>query len=377
MQRRVVATALALALVASLVLVSRALRSDRRMLLAWTSGHLPAGLAASARKLQGVESVAEVRNGTAWLSAWADDGGGSSAPPKGLRVPVEVAAVDPEQYAALLPRSGRDRFVELSHGEALLGRTGARLRGISGNGSLAFGDVRLSVRGVVDDALVASHEVVVSQRTGAALGITTPRYLLMALGTGTPHEDVEKELRDLLPSGTRLKVRPYGEAGVLRPGDPVLPNGRVKVLFGEFAGARGSDGEIRIDPEWILANTVTTSIPVVGRVRCHKRIVAQMRAAFEEIERRELAGRIRDGDFGGCFSPRRINDEPDSPLSHHAWGIGFDVNVSQNPYGQKPSLDRRVVEILERWGFIWGGRWLVPDGMHFEYLNKPVEDAAD
>jgi hypothetical protein len=31
--------------------------------------------------------------------------------------------------------------------------------------------------------------------------------------------------------------------------------------------------------------------------------------------------------------------------------------------------DRRVVSIFERWSFTWGGRWLVPDGMHFELLT--------
>ncbi|MGH2687360.1 MAG: M15 family metallopeptidase [Actinomycetota bacterium] len=27
--------------------------------------------------------------------------------------------------------------------------------------------------------------------------------------------------------------------------------------------------------------------------------------------------------------------------------------------------------MFERWGFEWGGRWLVPDPMHFE-LTPPV-----
>jgi len=27
---------------------------------------------------------------------------------------------------------------------------------------------------------------------------------------------------------------------------------------------------------------------------------------------------------------------------------------------------------MERWGFTWGGRWLVPDPAHFEYLRPPA-----
>ena len=35
-------------------------------------------------------------------------------------------------------------------------------------------------------------------------------------------------------------------------------------------------------------------------------------------------------------------------------------------------MDRRVVEVFDRWGFQWGGRFLVPDGMHFEFLDFPA-----
>jgi D-alanyl-D-alanine carboxypeptidase len=39
------------------------------------------------------------------------------------------------------------------------------------------------------------------------------------------------------------------------------------------------------------------------------------------------------------------------------------------PQGLSSRQDRRLVSIFERWGFTWGGRWLVPDGMHFELLS--------
>ncbi|MDQ4142188.1 MAG: M15 family metallopeptidase [Actinomycetota bacterium] len=373
MKRLSFKTLLALVLVGSLVWISvRALTDQESVLLAWTPGSLPSGLAASAATLPGVEAVAEVRNGVAWLSAWSAEGAESvSTPPSGFFIPMEVAAIDPQQYAAILPAGEREPFLQLSRGEALMGRSGADLRGISNAGSLRFRDGTVSVQGVVEDDLVASHEVVVPRDTGEALGIVTPRYLLISLDSSTSREEVEEGLRRLLPARRKLQVRAYGEARVLRPGDPVLPHVQVKRIFGEFAARPGRGSAIRIDPGWIVENTTNATIPLVGRVRCHVKIIPQMRAAFEEISQEGLASKIRRSDFGGCFSPRRISSDPYSPISHHAWGIGFDVNVSQNPYGRTPRLDQGVVQIMEKHGFVWGGRWLVPDGMHFEYLREP------
>ncbi|HSJ50053.1 MAG TPA: M15 family metallopeptidase [Actinomycetota bacterium] len=30
-----------------------------------------------------------------------------------------------------------------------------------------------------------------------------------------------------------------------------------------------------------------------------------------------------------------------------------------------------MVRVFERWGFIWGGDFVLPDGMHFEYRRAP------
>jgi hypothetical protein len=29
--------------------------------------------------------------------------------------------------------------------------------------------------------------------------------------------------------------------------------------------------------------------------------------------------------------------------------------------------------VFERWGFVWGGTFIVPDGMHFEYRREPAD----
>lgn len=341
-------------------------------LVAWTPGGLPEGLAGSARAVPGVAAVAEVRSGVAWLSSWTNRSGAMTSAPAGLAIPVEVAAVDPAGYSAFIPPTDRAGFLEISSQGALLGSRGAGARGIDREGSLRFGDIELVVNGIVEDELVGAHEVVVSNATGASLGITTPRYLLIALTPDGSRSRVQEALAAAIPAGTRLRVRGAGETPYLRHGDAVLPLSQVKELFGEFAGRPEPDGTVSIDPGWLEDNIASTSVPLLGVVRCHKAVLPQLTAAMDEVSRRGLGGLIDPGDFGGCFSPRFLNRDAESGLSHHAWGIALDLNVSENPFGANPALDPRVVEILERWGFTWGGRWLLPDGMHFEFLRWPL-----
>lgn len=65
-------------------------------------------------------------------------------------------------------------------------------------------------------------------------------------------------------------------------------------------------------------------------------------------------------------------------LSMHSFGIAIDLNANLSRYwlwdeqrGTKSQRQSRVVpeivEIFEREGFIWGGRWRHYDTMHFEY----------
>jgi D-alanyl-D-alanine carboxypeptidase-like protein len=342
------------------------------ILLAWTTGGVEPGFAANAARLPGVTAVAEVRNGMGWLSSWAAEGKAAISAPAGYRVPVEIAAIDPAQYSKFIPAQQRSAFEQLAQGGALLGRTGAQLRGIEGNGTLQLGDVTVPVIGVVDDYLVASHEVVVSQQTAAGLGIDEPKYILIALGPEASASGVEEGLRRGLPPGKRLGTRtPDGDAPIFRPGGTNLPQVEVKKMFGEFSARQGRGAAIAIDPAWIQANTANVSLPLLGETRCHKAFIPVIRGALNDVVQEGLSSLVRKMDFGGCFAPRMLNSDPHSGLSRHAWGVAIDFNVSGNRLGTKPTMDPRLIEIMERWGLAWGGRWMVPDGMHFEYLKKP------
>jgi D-alanyl-D-alanine carboxypeptidase-like protein len=341
-------------------------------LLAWSPGGVPPGYAAAVGSLDEVRSAVTVRSGVAWLSAWRDREGTLRTPPNSLSIPMEIAAAEMRDYLAFVPPAERTEFAALSGGGAIMGRTGAAIRGIGPGGSVQFGKTTLAVRAVVDDELIGAHEILVSLRAGEKLGIIVPRYLLVAPRQGARPRAVEAALRRVLPAGTRLRVRAPGETPVFRHGDAVLPPVRLKELFGEFAGAPRSDGTIRADPEWVRTNIRRVRLPILGMTSCHRLLIPQLRAALQELARRGLGDLLDPGDFGGCFFPRFANLNTRSGISHHSWGVAVDLNVSQNPLGGEPRLDRRVVDVFERWGFTWGGRWLLPDPMHLEFLRFPL-----
>ncbi len=79
---------------------------------------------------------------------------------------------------------------------------------------------------------------------------------------------------------------------------------------------------------------------------------------------------------GGTFLWRPIINS--TRLSMHSFGIAIDINVkysdywvwSKQPDGSHTYRNRiplEIVRIFERHGYIWGGRWLHHDTMHFEF----------
>lgn len=132
------------------------------------------------------------------------------------------------------------------------------------------------------------------------------------------------------------------------------------------------NGFIDPDPAWVAANIVQGTVPILGEVTCHRIAFPQLAAALAEIEREGLAKEIDVSEYGGCYVPRFIGRDPRRGLSMHAFGLAIDLNVSENHLGTHGRINPEVVEIFERWGFLWGGRWSPPDPMHFE-LARLIE----
>jgi hypothetical protein len=68
--------------------------------------------------------------------------------------------------------------------------------------------------------------------------------------------------------------------------------------------------------------------------------------------------------FGGTFNPRLKRGY--NSLSTHTWGIAIDIAPERGALGEEPDIPDFIVDAFERRGFVWGGRWARPDGMHFQ-----------
>ncbi len=83
--------------------------------------------------------------------------------------------------------------------------------------------------------------------------------------------------------------------------------------------------------------------------------------------------------IGGTFNWRKVNGT--SRQSTHSFGMTIDINTQFSNYWQwechctnedadivyKNRIPELIIDIFEKHGFIWGGKWYHFDTMHFEY----------
>jgi D-alanyl-D-alanine carboxypeptidase-like protein len=319
----------------------------------------PARDARRLRRHAQVVDATVVGRGVVLLRRSRDGGGTVQKVRAGYAIPLDTIAVDPRRYARTVPAEA-DAFARLRRGSAVISRTEARLRrvGVGAVFDLADGR-RVRVIAVVDDAVLRDAEV--------ALPAGDPRMppLRSTVVVGLRAPVTLRRLRRWSQRGAAAKLLPDG------PGDigPVRP-ATLKGPFGEPAVGLpyGSDW-IRLSPAFVRRSIVSRRVPILGTVSCHRAMVPHLRAAMTELVRRGLSHTVDPGDYAGCYAPRRI--QPRGQLSLHAWGLAVDLNASRNPFRGTSHQDPRLVRVMEKHGFTWGGRWPTrPDPMHFEYRGS-------
>lgn len=101
----------------------------------------------------------------------------------------------------------------------------------------------------------------------------------------------------------------------------------------------------------------------------------RLKAISDELESRpDLLKYVRNP--GGTFNWRTIRGS--SRRSAHSFGIAIDLNIRYadfwlwdkdlgRPHKYRNRYPMEIIEIFEKHGFIWGGKWYYYDTMHFEY----------
>lgn len=100
-------------------------------------------------------------------------------------------------------------------------------------------------------------------------------------------------------------------------------------------------------------------------------VAEKLRAISSELD--ALPPEIRRFAYpsAGTFNCRTVADTGNR--SAHAWGVAIDINTDKSDYwlwskgAYRNRIPWEIVEIFERHGFIWGGKWNHFDTMHFEY----------
>lgn len=283
---------------------------------------------------------------------------------------VTYAAVDPDSFRRLTPPGTAqtlDVWNRVASGEmAINPKLGRELQDKDGYVRVGAGKdaTRIHIGALADltDPDVAPMtriDAVVDEAWVKHLDMRRDNAMIVSMGQRSP-QSILKKLRSVV--GEDISVQILGPNLDPTVAQIAIPTGgSVARAIGAFSYTlRGRT----VIPEagWVNEYIRTETLPVVGQVRCHKVMLAQLRMVMLEIQRLGLSKAIYD--YGGCYVPRYIAGK--STLSNHSFGTAIDLNVQDNLRGVPGKMDRRVVAIFKRFGFAWGGDWRWTDPMHFE-----------
>lgn len=179
--------------------------------------------------------------------------------------------------------------------------------------------------------------------------------------------DVEDSLQLPYPAGP-CETRP----------DVNFDPGRIRsepMMKAMYGGSRKAVAGTLVPVRWFGETLRVTSINGVDKA------LAAVRD--ELVPRADLRKYLTPS--AGVFSWRKVARQ--SNLSVHSFGAAIDLNTKYADYwdwsGGKPGrvpvhknkFPMEIVEIFEKHGFIWGGRWYHYDTMHFEYRPELLEIA--
>jgi hypothetical protein len=237
--------------------------------------------------------------------------------------------------------------------------------------------VTFTIALVGDDDVVGGTEILINTEGADRLGLSRLSRVLIWDFPSRQAIDAALATEGLISTKVRIR-RSWDQF------DPDLTLGmaETKAALGEFAYRVGATGSVSIDVGWTGTNLppgrnlLSAAIPI--RARCHLVVEPAITAALAEVAAAGLGGTLNVGDAntaGGCYNPRFNRLTTNSSigfLSRHTWAMAIDTNTRGSCQGcAPPDMDCRTVQIFRKHGFAWGGNFLTPDGMHFEWVGQP------
>jgi len=328
-------------------------------LLVYSQDPLPSGVVGAIKAVKGVQAAEQFSMASFYVEEQE----------------VRYAAVDPNTFRRFTPAATAqsnevwDRVADGEIGLVPAVRDAVAVQGDNvkmGNGQ----DAQVLHIGAVawlnEQFNVPFVQAVVNERWAPKLHMPEGNALLISTLKLDPAK-IQPQVQAL--AGDKATVQVLGPGRNLDPHSAltaVLTGGSVAQAVGSFTYTVNADGSVNPDPRWIREYIRTEQVPILGAVRCNKAMLPQLRAALQEVVKLGLASKIHPSEYGGCYVPRYIGHDPSQGLSFHTWGAAIDLNVPGNQRGTAGTIDRRIVQIFDRWGFEWGGRWRYTDPMHFQ-----------
>jgi hypothetical protein len=280
---------------------------------------------------------------------------------------VPTVAVDPSTYRAFAAEGTAEAtavWQSVARGEAVTSHALAKTLSLQLGGELtvtgATGAATPLRLGALATTGVPSADLIVDDSVGAALGLAPGTGVLLSARADQDPKALADEVRAIAGDAAVVDLLRAPAA------NPVafLTGSKAAQAFGKFSYRYFPDGTIQPDAAWVQENIVTTTVPIMGRVTCHRLMIPQLRGALQEVVDAGLAHTLKT--YDGCYVPRFIERNPENSISLHTWGIAIDMDAATNYRGIRGTMDQRVADIFKRWGFRWGGDWTYTDPMHFE-----------
>jgi peptidoglycan LD-endopeptidase CwlK len=203
--------------------------------------------------------------------------------------------------------------------------------------------------------------------------------LLWRDGTGLTFDDghtktYEQLLSDADPEDELHQAYPIGPESYVAPAVNFDPGRyRCAALFKKMYGASAQEVESHLTTIPWLPRSAHTFVRIT-KINGVDRKLAAVSAELDQLPPEEKKYLLKTG---GTFNWRPIAGS--DQLSAHSFGIAIDIDPafsdywrwngggSERPIPYRNRIPHRIVEIFERHGFIWGGKWYHYDTMHFEY----------